>query len=102
MQYATVGPPQNIIVTHICFAMASVPAAQHCLPETAGQFRTADIAPSMLNIALVGDLIANHRLSVSRAPFVHIFRGAVIVLTLDTGMRNPRPGMIVESDTIMN
>ena len=95
-------PPENSLRMKKCFAMTGIPAAQGTLPEASDHFLPGNITPAMLNVSLIGNFIQHDRLSEFSPPFVRIFGCPVQILTLNTAVGNPRAGMIIHLQTLMN
>ena len=67
------GPPQDIALVLVGFAMAGVAAIADTYPKPVNQFARGDVAPVLDDISLVLALVVNHRLPVHLTPLTHAF-----------------------------
>ena len=102
VQFAAVAPPEDILRVHIGLTVPGMTAAQHGFPEAAGHFLSGDIAPALIDVALVGDLIPNHGLIVLCKILVRIFHMAVQILPLHTAVCDPRPVEIIKRHAVVH
>ena len=99
-----VGPPQCGVfaLIQIRLPVPRIAAPTGRLPEAAGHLPGGEVAPAVLDVALVGDLVQHHRLAEPLPPLVHQLRRLVQVLALDAAMGDPRAGVVVEGDAVVD
>ncbi len=101
-QLAALGPPQLHAVVQVRLAVPQVTAAHRGLPEPAGELLAAQVAPALVDVALVAALVDDHRLAVRLPPFGRVLRGAVRIDPLDAAMGDPRAGVVVETVAVVD
>ena len=67
-ELAALRPPQFVLLVQVGLAVADVAAADGALPEAAHQLFAGDVAPALVDVALVGALVDHDRLAPVLAP----------------------------------
>ena len=101
-ELAALGPPQLVRVVQVGLAVADVAAADRALPAAPHQLLAGEVAPALVDVALVAALVDHDRLVPLLAPVVGVLRRAVHVDALHAGVRDPRPGLVVERAAVVD
>lgn len=76
-------------------AVSGIAAPDDGLPEAANHLLAGDVAPAVLDIALIGDFVHNDRFFVANAPICNPLGGLIEVNTLNAAMGNPRSRVVI-------
>ena len=82
--------------------MSRITAADCSFPESPGHLLSADVAPVVLDISLIHDLVQHHRLLIALPPLLHPLTGQIRVDPLHRTMRDPRPCVVIHLLTVVN
>ncbi|CAH0219989.1 hypothetical protein SRABI76_02481 [Microbacterium oxydans] len=107
VQLAALRPPQDLVVApergrQVGLSMPDVAAADGALPEPPHHLLAGDVAPPLIDVALVRALVDHDRLAPALAPVVGVLRGAIHVDALDADVRDPGRGVVVERTAVVD
>ena len=102
LEFSAMGPPENAVLRQICFAMSGIAASDSCFPESSDHFLGSDIAPAVLDVAFVGNLIHDNRFVELLCEFAGQFRAFVEINSLDGAVCDPRTVVVVHHAAVVN
>ena len=102
MQFAAVAPPEDVFRIQEGFPVAGITSPDRAFPETADHLFAGKVAPAVLDVPLIGDLVQHNRLAVPLPPLVGVLRSAVKILPLNAAVGDPGTGVVVKGNAVMD